>query len=136
VIAGVGIDLVDIARVQRLIDAKGERALRRLFTADEVDYAHTRALPAQHLAARLAAKEAAFKALAGNSLARSIGWREIEVVRGDHGPTLSLHGNAADRAKELGVTSIWVSLTHSATTAGAVVVLEAARPPNSVRGND
>jgi len=136
VIAGLGIDLVDIARVQRLIDAKGEHALRRLFTADEVDYALARALPAQHLAARLAAKEAAFKALAGNSLARSIGWREIEVVRGDHGPTLSLHGRAADRAAELGVSSIWVSLTHSATTAGAVVVLEAAGPSNSVQAND
>ena len=135
-IAGLGIDLVDIARVQRLIDAKGEHALRRLFTADEVDYALSRALPAQHLAARLAAKEAAFKALAGNSLARTIGWREIEVVRGDHGPTLSLHGRAADRAAELGVTSIWVSLTHSATTAGATVVLETAGPSNSVRGND
>ncbi len=135
-IVGVGIDLVDIARVQRLIDAKGERALRRLFVADEVDYALTRALPAQHLAARLAAKEAAFKALAGNSLARTIGWREIEVVRGDHGPTLALHGVAADRAAELGVTSIWVSLTHSATTAGAVVVLESARPSNSVSWND
>jgi hypothetical protein len=48
VIAGLGIDLVDIARVQRLIDAKGEHALRRLFTADEVDYALSRALPAQH----------------------------------------------------------------------------------------
>jgi len=136
VIAGIGIDLVDIARVQRLIDAKGERALRRLFTSDEVDYALPRAFPAQHLAARLAAKEAAFKALAGNSLARSIGWRDIEVVRGDHGPTLSLHGRAAERAAQLGVTEIWLSLTHSATTAGAVVVLEAAGPPNSVRGND
>jgi len=136
VIAGLGIDLVDIARVQRLIDAKGEHALRRLFTADEVDYALARALPAQHLAARLAAKEAAFKALAGNSLARSIGWREIEVVRGDHGPTLSLHGRAADRAAELGVSSIWVSLTHSATTAGAVVVLEAAGPSHSVQAKD
>lgn len=135
-IAGVGIDLVDIARVQRLLDAKGERALRRLFTSDEVDYALTRALPAQHLAARLAAKEAAFKALTGNALARAIGWREIEVVRGDHGPTLSLHGRAAERAAQLGVTGIWVSLTHSETTAGAVVVLEAVGPPNSVRGND
>lgn len=135
-IAGVGIDLVDIERVQRLLDAKGDRALRRLFTADEVDYALTRALPAQHLAARLAAKEAAFKALAGNSLARGIGWREIEVVRGDHGPTLSLHGRAAERAAQLGVKEIWVSLTHSGTTAGAVVVLEAVGPPNSVQGND
>ncbi len=63
---------------------------------------------------------------------KRIGWREIEVVRGDHGPTLSLHGRASDRAAELGVTSIWVSLTHSGTTAGAVVVLEAARASNSV----
>ena len=123
-IAGVGIDLVDIARVDKLLHSKGDRALRRLFTSDEVEYALNRALPAQHLAARLAAKEAAFKALAGNTLAQSIGWREIEVIRGEHGPTLSLHGRAASRAAELGVTSIWVSLTHSATTAGAVVVLE------------
>jgi holo-[acyl-carrier protein] synthase len=124
VITGVGIDLVDIARVDRLLDDKGERALRRLFTADEVSYALARPLPGQHLAARLAAKEAAFKALSGNQLARGIGWKEIEVIRGDHGPTLALHGRAAERAAELGVTSIWVSLTHSATTAGAVVVLE------------
>ena len=123
-IRGVGIDLVDIARVDRLLDDKGERALRRLFTADEVIYALARPLPGQHLAARLAAKEAAFKALSGNQLARGIGWKEIEVIRGDHGPTLALHGRAAERAAELGVTSIWVSLTHSATTAGAVVVLE------------
>jgi holo-[acyl-carrier protein] synthase len=132
VIAGIGIDLVDIARVEKLLDAKGDRALRRLFTADELEYALARARPAQHLAARLAAKEAAFKALAGNSLARGIGWREIEVVRGEHYPTLAFHGRAADRAAELGVISILVSLTHSATTAGAVVVLETNRTPNSL----
>ena len=124
-IAVIGIDLVDIARVQKLMDAKGERALRRLFTGHEVTYALSRPNPAQHLAARLAAKEAAFKAFSGNSLARSIGWRDIEVVRGDSGPTLVFHGRAADRAAELGVTSVWVTLTHSALTAGAVVVLEA-----------
>ena len=135
-ITGVGIDLVDIARVDRLMDAKGERALRRLFTENEVAYALARSLPAQHLAARLAAKEAAFKALSGNSLARGIGWREIEVVRGDERPTLALHGRAAERATELGVTSIWVSLTHSATTAGAVVVLESSASSNSVQGTD
>jgi holo-[acyl-carrier protein] synthase len=133
-IVGIGIDLVDIARVDKLLDAKGDRALQRLFTQDELDYALPRALPGQHLAARLAAKEAGFKALAGNTLARGIGWREIEVVRGEQYPTLALHGRAAERAKELGVTSIWVSLTHSATTAGAVVVLEAGSNP--VRRND
>lgn len=135
-IAGIGIDLVDIARVDRLFESKGERALRRLFTAEEVAYALSRPLPAQHLAARLAAKEAAFKALAGNTLARGIGWREIEVVRGEVRPTLALHGRAAERAAELGVTTIWVSLTHTATTAGAMVVLETGGLPNSVSGND
>jgi holo-[acyl-carrier protein] synthase len=135
VIAGIGIDLVDIARVERLLDAKGERALRRLFTTNEVAYALARPLPAQHLAARLAAKEAAFKALAGNSLARGIGWREIEVVRGQDGPTLVFHGKAAERVAELCVTSVWVSLTHSRTTAAATVVLETGRPSESVHGS-
>jgi holo-[acyl-carrier protein] synthase len=134
VIAGIGFDLVDIARVDRLLDAKGERALRRLFTASEVDYALSRPLPAQHLAARLAAKEAAFKALAGNSLARGIGWREIEVVRRDERPTLAFHGRAAERIAELGVTNVWVSLTHSGTTAGAMVVLEVGGALNSHQG--
>ena len=134
-IVGVGIDLVDIARVDRLLDAKGERALRRLFTSAEVDYALSRPLPAQHLAARLAAKEAAFKALSGNDLARGIGWKEIEVVRGDSRPALTFHGRAADRAAELGITTIWVTLTHTAKTAGAVVVLEA-RTPKSLQGSD
>ena len=131
VIAGIGIDLVDIARVGRLLDAKGERALRRLFTTSEVEYALSRPLPAQHLAARLAAKEAAFKALAGNSLARGIGWKEIEVVRDDGRPTLAFHGRAAERVAELGVIDVWVSLTHSGTTAAAMVVLESAGPLNS-----
>lgn len=136
-IAGIGLDLVDIARVDKLLDAKGDRALRRLFTADEVAYALARPLPAQHLAARLAAKEAAFKALSGNSLARGIGWREIEVVRGEERPTLLFHGRAAQRVAELGVTDVWVSLTHSGTTAAAMVVLESAgRPANSVQGSD
>jgi holo-[acyl-carrier protein] synthase len=134
-IVGVGLDLVDIARVERLLDAKGERALRRLFTAEELAYALGRPLPAQHLAARLAAKEAAFKALSGNALARGIGWREIEVVRGEIRPTLSFHGRGAERVAELGVTTVWVTLTHTATTAGAVVVLEA-RPSNSLQGTD
>jgi holo-[acyl-carrier protein] synthase len=136
VIAGIGFDLVDIARVDRLLDAKGERALRRLFTASEVEYALSRPLPAQHLAARLAAKEAAFKALAGNTLARGIGWREIEVVRREERPTLAFHGRAAERVAELGVTGVWVSLTHSGTTAGAMVVLEAGGPPNPLQGTD
>jgi len=126
-IAGVGMDLVEIARVERMVGGRGHRMLARLFTADEVAYALARARPAMHLAARLAAKEAAFKALAGTSEARLIGWREVEVVRPEgHPPTLRFHGRADMRARELEIQHVWLSLTHSDLTAGAVVVLERA----------
>ena len=124
-VIGIGIDLVDIARVVRLLHGKEERVERRLFTFREVDYANARPEPARHFAARLAAKEATFKALAGNDLARAVGWRDIEVViRSDGRPELLLHGHSRRRADELGVSRALISLTHSETTAGAVVVLE------------
>jgi holo-[acyl-carrier protein] synthase len=126
-IAGIGIDLVDIARVERLLDAKGRRVLERLFTPAEVAYAMARSRPAMHLAARLAAKEAAFKALAGSDDARLIGWREVEVVaRAGHSPTLRLSGRADTRARELGIEHVWVSLTHTDASAAATVILERA----------
>jgi holo-[acyl-carrier protein] synthase len=125
VILGLGIDLVEIARVERIIGERGERALARLFTEAEVAYARQRARPAMHLAARIAAKEAAFKALAGSADARLIGWREVEVVARPGGPpTLVFHGRADFRAREIGVQHVHVSLTHTGQTAGAVVVLE------------
>lgn len=125
-IVGIGIDLIDIERVQRLFDSKGDHALRRLFSEGERSYSMARPHPAQHLAARLAAKEATFKALSGSLVARGIGWRDIEVQVADDGrPTLVLHGAAERRASELSVTRVFLSLTHSAMTAAAVVVLEA-----------
>ena len=124
-IVGLGIDLVEIARVERLLGAKGDRAVARLFTDAEVLYASTRARPAMHLAARLAAKEAAFKALAGSDEARLIGWREVEVISRPQGPpTLAFHGRADFRMRELEVQHVHMSLTHTDDTAGAVVVLE------------
>ena len=126
-IAGIGIDLVEIARVEKMFDGTGDRMLDRLFTADEVAYARARARPAMHLAARLAAKEAAFKALSGNEDARLIGWREVEVIpREGRSPSLLFHGRAEARARELELRHVWVSLTHTDTTAAAVVVLERA----------
>lgn len=124
-IVGVGIDAVDIDRIQRMLADKGDRLLQRLFTPDELSFLSSKVAPAQHLAVRIAAKEAAYKALAGNDLARGIGWREIEVFsRGDGAPQLRLHGRAADRYAELSATSVHVSLTHSAATAVAIVIVE------------
>ncbi|MFN2566856.1 MAG: holo-ACP synthase [Gemmatimonadaceae bacterium] len=124
-IVGLGVDLVEIARVRRLIENRGERAMARLFTDGEREYAGYRVDPARHLAARIAAKEAAFKALAGSDLARRIAWRELEVfAREDGGPLLRLHGRAERRAAELGVARILVTISHTDTMAVAVVVLE------------
>lgn len=124
-IVGIGIDAVEIERVGRMFADKGERMLQRLFTGDELAYIKEKPLPAQHLAVRLAAKEAAYKALAGNELARGIGWRDVEVVsRSDGAPVLRLHGRAEERYRELSGSSVHVSLTHSLTTAVAVVVVE------------
>lgn len=125
-IVGVGFDLVEIARVEKLLDGKGDRAIARLFNEGEVAYAKARARPAMHLAARLAAKEAAFKALAGSESARLIGWKDIEVLsRPGHAPELLLYGRALKRAEVLGVRRHWLTLSHTDGTAGAVVVLEA-----------
>jgi len=131
-IVGMGVDLVDMARIRRLLEAKGERAWARLFTDAESAYARARPDSALHLAARIAAKEACFKALSGNELARGIGWRDMEVTNaGDGRPLLSLHRRAGERAAELGVSRTWLTLSHSATTAIAVVILERDWQPSS-----
>jgi holo-[acyl-carrier protein] synthase len=128
VIIGIGVDLVEVSRVERLVHTWGERALQRLFTQQEQLYASCRARPACHLAARIAAKEATFKALSAHPEARAIAWREMEVVVTDGGaPALVLHGAGARCASELGVKRLWVSLTHTNATAAAVVMAEAGR---------
>jgi holo-[acyl-carrier protein] synthase len=133
VIIAIGIDMVEIARVERMLVSKGDHALRKLFTDAERTYALSRPRPALHLAARVAAKEAAYKALRGTPQARAIGWRELEVTLGSDGsPALLLHAGAARRARELGVTRVHLSLTHTATSAAAVAVLEGPGPvPNA-----
>ncbi len=125
-IRGIGMDLADIDRIARLLGRHPERARRRLFTEGERAYCDRRAQPARHFAARFAAKEAAYKALAGSEEARHIHWLEIEVANSplDGRPTLLLHGTAAKRAAELGVVTVHITLTHSDEVAAAVVVLE------------
>jgi len=113
---GVGIDLLEVERMERAL-ARRPRLAERLFTDAEREYAAGRGRPAQHLAARFCAKEAVAKALALQV------WDplEVEVVAGAP-PAVRLHGRAARRAGELGVT-VEVSLTHSRGMAGAVAVL-------------
>lgn len=121
---GVGIDLVDIARIEQLLGRYGDRVLDRLLTDQERGYCLTRAEPARHVAARVAAKEAAFKALYQSDTGRVIGWRDFEVERDTGGrPALGFRGRAAQAAEQMGVSGSLVSLSHSLTHAIAVVIL-------------
>ena len=84
------------------------------------------AQPAQPAAARIGQHQARILAVAGtHDGARSIGWKDMEVISASDGnPTLRLHGAAATLAIALGVTRMWVSMSHTASAAGAVVVIE------------
>ena len=125
-IVGVGIDLVDLERARRLLARHGERALRRLLTAAERDYVLSAAEPARHFAARLAAKEAVFKALQALPGARAVSWLDIEVIRGPEGaPAAALTGRAETVARSLPGLVLHLSLTHSEATAGAVAIAQA-----------
>jgi holo-[acyl-carrier protein] synthase len=124
VIVGLGMDVVEIARIRRILEGPPERAERflvRCFTDRErayCDAAHDRAA---RYAARFAAKEAAAKALATPA---RMGWRDAEVVRGRGAPSLELRGAAAEAARALGVSRALLTLTHDGGLAAATVVLE------------
>jgi len=116
---GLGIDAVEIDRF-RLVLARRPTLADRLFTDDERAYGARFNDPAPPLAARFAAKEAAMKAL-GVGLG-AFAFHDVEVVRAAGGaPSLRVSGAAAALAGERGVTSFLVSITHTDTTAGAVV---------------
>ena len=119
-IVGVGLDLVSVERARAMLARHGQRLLTRCFAPDEV----LRTGDAEHVAGLLAAKEAAFKAL-GTGWDMGVGWRDAVVSRAASGaPRLALTGGAAARAAELGVRTTHLSITHSAGTAVAVVILE------------
>jgi holo-[acyl-carrier protein] synthase len=121
-LAGVGIDLIEIARVERAL-ARRPHMADRLFSSSEMAYAGARARPSVHLAARFCAKEAVAKSLG----LRGWSFREVEVVAGVP-PVVRLRGRAAERARELGV-DVSVSLTHSRETAAAVACAERVEVP-------
>jgi holo-[acyl-carrier protein] synthase len=129
VVLGIGIDVVEIARVRRVMDRWQDRFLRRVFTDEELAYALGRHDPAEHLAARFAAKEATLKAL-GTGLSMGVRWREMEVRRArGQAPTLALSGRTAALGEARGVRRLHVSLSHDAGLAVAQVLAEGEGAP-------
>ena len=121
---GVGVDLVEVERARAMLADKGAHVFERLLTPSEAEYCRSRPDPAEHVAVRLAAKEAVYKALQGSDEARGIGWRDIEVTRAPDGrPDVELSGLAATRARELKVRRVLLSLSHTHQAAIAIAVL-------------
>jgi holo-[acyl-carrier protein] synthase len=125
-ILGVGIDLCEVDRIRRLLEKDSERFVRRVYRAGEVAYCRDKRHPEIHFAARFAAKEAFLKALGRGW---RLGWTQLEVVRSESGkPELALSGRAAEVADRRRVARIHLTLTHTAATAAAVVILEGEEP--------
>jgi holo-[acyl-carrier protein] synthase len=123
-ILGIGVDLVECVRIQHSLDRFGERFLRRVFTAGEIEYSQSMKYPARHLAARFAAKEALSKAF-GTGIGKSMSWKDIDIHRKPSGePFVVLEGGAKQLATDRGVGKVWISLSHTEGHAMAVIVLE------------
>ena len=119
---GIGCDLAEVERIKKAIERNGFK--ERVFTPEEIAYCTgARGDKVQSYAARFAAKEAFLKAI-GTGL-RGGGLTEISVVNDNLGkPELKLTGYFASYAEKLGVKKIHITLSHTATTAMAVVALE------------
>lgn len=123
-ILGTGIDLAEVPRIRRSIEAFGDRFVQRIYTPREIAYVERKANRFERFAARFAAKEAGMKAL-GTGWRRGVRWQDFEVANLPSGrPTLLLHGEARAIAEQLGVRHISLSLTHTADNGMAFVVFE------------
>jgi holo-[acyl-carrier protein] synthase len=123
VIIGIGIDIIDISRINTLLQKYSRRFLGRVFSLDEITYCMKRYDSATCLAGRFAVKEAAFKAL---SAGRSSGvpFKDITLDMIDGAPQLTLTGKAHELSRRLGVVKHHVSISHDKGCAVAVVILE------------
>jgi holo-[acyl-carrier protein] synthase len=124
-IVGLGIDLVEVSRIRSSLTRFGERFLRRILHPAEIAYCQQFRQPAQHVAARFAAKEAVAKSL-GTGFGAKLNWLDIEVARHESGePFIRLHGSAQDLLAERGGKHVFLSLSHTAQNAIAVALIEA-----------
>lgn len=123
-IIGIGVDMVEVARIEHSLERFGERFVNRVFTEGEIAYCNSMKFPARHFAARFAAKEAASKAF-GTGIGKAMSWRDIDVCKKESGePFMVLAGGAKEMAHERGASKVWISLTHTDHHAVAMIALE------------
>ena len=120
-VKGIGVDIMEIQRIQRNIDSLGEAFLEKVFTSEEIRYCTAKHNAAQHFAARFAAKEAASKALA-TGWSGDFSWKDVEVMNDALGqPHITLYGKLKET---LSRSSIFLSLSHSESHVVAMVLIE------------
>lgn len=123
-IYGIGVDLVNIERMERVIHRWGDRFIRRVFTPGEQEICYNRSYPPSAFSIRFAAKEAFSKAL-GLGMKKGIRWRDIEVFHFPGGrPGLRLHGRSQAICREEKITGLYLSLSDEKEYGMAMVVLE------------
>src|SRR5262252_1616777 len=123
-VIGIGVDLVECARIERSLDRFGDKFLRRVFTEGEIEYSMSMKFPARHLAARFAGKEAVSKAF-GTGIGKAMGWRDIDIQKKESGePFLVFSGPAQELATKRGITSALITLSHTEHHAIACVFFE------------
>ena len=123
-ILGTGIDLCEVPRMQSKVQAAAEDFVAQVFLPGEIAYCEAKRHPAEHFAARFAAKEAVVKALADTAGKGSF-WLDIEIRNEEDGrPVVRLQGRAHEMADRLGVRRVFLSMTHTGEMAAANVVLE------------
>lgn len=121
-IVGLGNDLCEIDRIEKMVERWGARFTERVFTDGERAYAMSKASSAQHFAARFAVKEATLKAL---GVPKGLSWREMEVVGGGRqAPRLQLSGVAKAAADAMRIERFHITITHAGNYASAVVIAE------------
>lgn len=124
-IRGIGIDIVCLASVKSILEARNEESLREIFTEAEINLCRSSPNTLERFSTRFAAKEATIKALGLGWERGGLDWTDIEVnFDNSDRPILNLNGKANIRAAELGVRRTWISLSHEENFAIAMVVLE------------
>ena len=123
-ILGVGIDIIEVSRIQASYERFGERFLKRILHPNEIAYCLSHKAPAPFLAARFAAKEAISKAF-GTGIGAELGWQDMEVGRKPSGePFVILHAPGQKLLESRGARIVLISLSHTQAHAAAVAVLE------------
>jgi len=120
-IVGIGVDIIEIGRIKETIQRQGDGFVKKVFTEGEILYCTSKPSPAQHYAARFAAKEALSKAL-GTGIRDTVRLRDIEVVNAESGaPSFIFYNDLAEKMKAL---TVHLSLSHSDTSVVAFAVVE------------